>query len=135
MGIERLPQQTPRLRILKMASLQSGVPQSCHSHLIRLQEADARVLQLVLFTKLLHQRNYSPKMAPWQARKQVVLHLKLQSAMKPIHPRRTGNVKGPHRLFLEPVVPLRLANVNVGREVAETELNVLKTCDDKAGGN
>ncbi|KAH0450174.1 hypothetical protein IEQ34_020866 [Dendrobium chrysotoxum] len=55
--------------------------------------------------------------------------------MKPIHPRRTRNVKGSHCLLLEPVIPLWLTNINTGREMAETELNMLKTCNYKAGNN
>ncbi|KAG6430526.1 hypothetical protein SASPL_108596 [Salvia splendens] len=52
---------------------------------------------------------------------------------EPIHPRRAVDVDGPGGLFLEPVVPLGRAHVDVGSEVVELELDVLDGADAEAG--
>ncbi|KAG6420358.1 hypothetical protein SASPL_116883 [Salvia splendens] len=69
----------------------------------------------------------------WNYRHQMVLQLKLQPAEEPIHPRRAFDVDGPGGLFLEPVVPLGQAHVDVGGEVVERELDVLDGTDAEAG--
>lgn len=76
-----------------------------------------------------------PQLAPGQPREEMMLNLKLQATMKPIHPGRAIDIECPSSLLLKPVVPTRGANIDSRREVVQTELNMLNTSDRKASNH
>lgn len=132
MGINSFPDQVLWHGISKISSLQRSRPKRPKRHSIRLPERRATVRQIVLLAEFLHKRGNLPELGSRQSRKQVVLDLKLQSAVKPIHPRRTLDVESPGGLLLEPVVPTRRTDIDARREMIQTELNVLDSGDGEA---
>ena len=62
----------------------------------------------------------------------MVLNLELQTTMEPIHPGRAQDVERACRLLLKPVIALGWADIDIGREVVEAELDVLNPADGKA---
>ena len=124
MGVDSFPQQVSRHHG-EVSGLDRGGPERPQRPLVRLHKRQAPVWQVVLLAEVSDNRGNLPQMAPRQPREEVMLQLKLEPAEEPIHVRRAVNVDCSGGLFLEPVVPLGRAYVDVGGEVVEGELDVL----------
>lgn len=135
MSVDSLPHQIPRHRLRGIPRLHRRLPQCPQRHRIRPPERGDVIRQPVLLTELLHHRRYAPELAPGEAGEQMVLDLKLQSAVEPVHPRRAADVEGPTGLLLEPIVGPRHPDIGGGGEVVERELHVLDAGDDEAAGD
>lgn len=129
MSVESFPEQILRNGGRKITSLQRRSPQCLQSPLIRLEEGQAPIGQLMLLTQLLNQRRYAPQMTPRQPREQMMLQLKLKPSEEPIHLTRTGDIDRPARLLLKPIVSFRRTDVYVCPEMVQAELYVLYGAD------
>ena len=84
-------------------------------------------MHAVLGAQRLDEIAHSTQVVARDAGKQMVLNLKLKSAVEPVHPRRAVNIHRRLELHLEPlvvVVVVRLAVVHVFRKVREGDLDV-----------
>lgn len=107
MSVNSLPNQILWNRIGTVSGLQSSIPQGLNRQHIGLPERHTIIRKIMFLAKILNQRRNLPQMAPWQPWKQMVLHLKLQAAVKPVHPRRAVHTKSPFGLLLEPIAAAR----------------------------
>ena len=86
----------------------------------------------MLLAKVTNKWRNLPKVAPREARKQMVLDLELQATVEPIHPWRALNVERARRLLLEPVIPLWRPDIHLRGEVVQAELNMLNPGNHEA---
>lgn len=132
MSINSFPNQVLGDGIGEIPSLECGISESPDGGNISIPEGQTPIRQIVLLAKVLHKWGDLPQLAPWQSWEQVMLKLKLQPSMEPIHPRGASDVQGPARLLLKPVVPARRTKINIGREMVQAELDVLNRCHHEA---
>jgi hypothetical protein len=112
--------------------LQCSSPQCLPCQHISLPERGGGIRQPMLLAKVTNKWRNLPKVAPREARKQMVLDLELQATVEPIHPWRALNVERARRLLLEPVIPLWRPDIHLRGEVVQAELNMLNPGNHEA---
>ena len=117
MGINSLPNQILGNRPRSIPGLQRCLSQCLNRQHIGLPKGHTIVRKVMLLAKILNQGRDLPQMAAREPGKQMVLHLKLQATMKPVHPRRTAHIKSPISLLLKPIITTWRTKVNFGREM------------------
>lgn len=135
MSINSLPNQILGEGLGGVAGLQGGGPQSLNGEHIGLPERDRVVRKVMLVAEILNQWRNLPEIAAWEARKEVVLHLKLQATVEPIHPGRAANIESAIGLYLKPIGASGGAKVDLGGEMVQAELNVLNSGNREANKN